>query len=664
MRRFFGLAVVSLAAVAGCAQPAPSTRLAAVAPLPSPSLPAWISSVGPRSPAQSLAQIRVIFAKPVTPVESLEGDGPRDVLAHLRIDPALKGRFVVLTPRMIGFVADQALPVAARVRVTMTAGLRDLSGDSLDRDIAWTFETAPLAFSNVPGTTASGAPSPPPVSLMPSLSVDANTLVDPASLAAHARLHGSPGDVALRAHLVPTPSPPPGAYVPTDDFTKAQQRYTYELQPLTQLAKGTVYALTIDPGVEPAEGNVPTTKRFNGTVHTFDALRIVATPAPNALGAAPRFAGGDPAIVFNNPIDEKTIAGNVTVSPLPSPAPRIGAYASDGSTTDGVAIDPYALDPGRDYTVTIAPGLKDIFGQSFASAQIVAVHTGEFAPGMWAPSGTSIVPAASGVDLNVYATNLPDNRYRAAFVPVSPQQLIAGAYAESVLPSPAPSWPLQTLSGASVNRQSVVRISAQDRLHGPYGTLAYGFWAPIGGAEGTSSTGLLQITNLGVFAQWFPQHGIVLVSHLDDGSPAPRAHVDLYRISEAAGITPKPCASGTTDAVGGFDLGGTDLERCYISAAAGNAPSIGVVVREGSDVATLRTFNWSGIYAYDVMSGWASGAPLSRGVIFSDRQLYQPGERAQLTGIAYYVRGGAIVADPDASYRVKLTGPSGTAVRL
>ncbi len=72
------------------------------------------------------------------------------MLAHFSISPALGGRFVLLTPRMVGFVADQALPVGTRVRVTLGAGLRDLAGDSLARRLAWTFGTPALNLTDLP----------------------------------------------------------------------------------------------------------------------------------------------------------------------------------------------------------------------------------------------------------------------------------------------------------------------------------------------------------------------------------------------------------------------------------------------------------------------------------------------------------------------------------
>src|SRR5579862_2624694 len=85
---------------------------------------------------------------------------------------------------------------------------------------------------------------------------------------------------------------------------------------------------------------------------------------------------------------------------------------------------------------------------------------------------------------------------------------------------------------------------------------------------------------------------------------------------------------------------------------------MGVSVTEGGDVATLTTSSYAGVYRFSsVNGGWSAGAPLSRGTIFSDRQMYQPGEHGQFTGIAYYVSGDTIVADRNAAYDVTLSDP-------
>jgi len=657
--RAFGLscAAVVAAAIASCAPPERNAaRLAPVEALAVPSLPPWIASISPTGKADSLAQIRVIFAKPVIAVQALSAAGSGEVLRHVSIAPQLRGHFTVLTPRMIGFVADQALPVGTRVRITLTAGLQDLNGDKLDDDLAWTFETDPLKFTNLPQVQgAEDEATPAPSSLAPKLQVTANAAVDSASLSAHASLTGGNDRVGVSATLEAQPTPYPGTGAEAL-FNPALDTWVYDLQPSRVLHRGTTYALRIDPGVEPLYGNRASSDAFNGAIRTYAALAILPTPEPSPNSGS-RFADGDPVVAFSNPLDPKSIAGAVTISPAPSATKTLAGVPEYAANT--IAIDPYALDPDRTYTATIGGNVKDIFGQTLGNQRHVTIRTSGFAPGAWAPSGaTSVIPAGTPVALNFYATNLPNNAYQAAYARMKPAQLLGSSAPLSALP-PLGSWPARTLAGAHRNVQSVVRVPLQQELGGPYGALAYGFRTALDEPNATPGlTGIAQLTNLGVFAQWFPAHGMVLVQHLSDGAPVKAARVTFYRIDEENKLAPQPCASGSTDASGELDISGVDVERCSATAPANQAPNLGVVVTQGADLATVTVWNWSGIGRFDVNGGWTSGAPLSRGTIFTDRQMYQPGEHGELTGVAYYVKGAAVVADANASYRVKLVDPS------
>lgn len=603
----------------------------------------------------------MIFAKPVAKVEALSDAGPRDVLDHLSIDPALKGHFTVLTPRMIGFVAEQALPVGARVRVTLAAGLRDLAGDSLDKDLAWTFDTAPVAFSDLPQTTAgSDETTPSPVGLRPTMSITANAAVDPVSLAAHTSLTVGGESIPVRVTPETPPTAAPGSNA-ADLFDPSLDSWTYDVVPQRDLRVATAYALKIEPGVEPEYGNVATGKAYTGAIRTYDALTIVPTPKPSP-GSGGRFADGDPAIAFSNPLDPKSVAGAVSVSPAPAKVKALTTLSEDAST---IAIDPYALDPDATYHVTIAASVKDVFGQTLGQPQTLTVRTGDFSPGAWVPSGTSVIPAGLAVALNLYATNLPNDRYQAAYARMSPQKLFGYADALTGLPAPA-SWPAHVLTGARRNVQSVVHVPLQPQLGGPFGALAYGFRTGLDSPDGGPGlVGIAQLTNLGVFAQFFPEHAIALVQHLSDGAPAAGVRITVYRNADGSNsVPPAVCASGTTGKDGEIDFRGVDLERCYAGAPAGQPPTLGIVAAEGDDAATLTIAGASGLYRFNVYAGWSSGAPLSRGTIFSDRQMYQPGERGEITGVAYYVSGSRVVADRNATYRVTLSDPSNAVTSL
>lgn len=647
-----------------CANPAANApKLAAVQALPKPSLPPWIASISPTGTADTLAQVRVIFGKPVTAVEALSGDGPRDVLSHVSIAPALRGHFTVLTPRMIGFVPDQALPIGTRVRVTLRAGLHDLTGDKLDQDLAWTFETAPVGFTNMPQLTApDNEATPGPVDVRPKLQVTANAAVDPNSLADRTRLIGPGGErVGVTAALETQPTPVPGTNA-QELFDPSLSAWVYDLRPTQELRRATKYALVIFPGVEPVYGNRVTSGGFEGSIRTFAPLAIVPTPQPSPNSGG-RFADGDPAIAFSNKLDPGSVAGAVTVSPAPASMKKLISVPDYQS--NAVVIDPYSLEPDRMYTAIVAASVKDVFGQTLGREQRVAIHTSGFAPGAWAPGNTTtIFPAGAPIALNFYATNLPGNRYQAAFGRMAPLKLLGAYDPWSALP-PYKQWPVQTLPGAKRNVQSVVRVPLQAKLGSRYGALAYGFRTALDSPDSTPGlNGIVQLTNLGIFAQWFPAHGIVLVQHLSDGAPVLGANVTVYRIDEDNKLPPQRCASGATNANGELDISGVDVERCSVTAQANQAPNLGVVVTERADLATVTTWDYSGIARFNVNGGWTSGAPLSRGTIFTDRLMYQPGEHGKITGIAYYVKGSAVVADANATYKAKLVDPSNSETPL
>ncbi|HAO11489.1 MAG TPA: hypothetical protein DCQ51_10040, partial [Planktothrix sp. UBA8407] len=86
-------------------------------------------------------------------------------------------------------------------------------------------------------------------------------------------------------------------------------------------------------------------------------------------------------------------------------------------------------------------------------------------------------------------------------------------------------------------------------------------------------------------------------------------------------------------------------------------PELLVIAKEGKDWAFTRTLSDSGEYGYGIDANWEDKQTLSRGVIFSDRQLYQPGEKVALTGVAYSLENGTLKPNKNQSYTVTLENP-------
>ena len=156
-----------------------SAPIPIVAPLPSPMLPDWIRNVTPMGDAGTLAQIRVDFKNALIPVEKIDSPDQQRLLKYFTVTPSLAGHFRFLTPRMVGFQADRALAGALRVRVTLKAGLSDLSRNRLDQDLSWTFQTERIMLSIPDGG---------PMDLKPRLFISSNIELDLLSLRNHFRM--------------------------------------------------------------------------------------------------------------------------------------------------------------------------------------------------------------------------------------------------------------------------------------------------------------------------------------------------------------------------------------------------------------------------------------------------------------------------------------------
>lgn len=646
------------AVLAGCAHAAgpASTQgpLADISPLPPPALPPAIADYGPRQQADTLAQIRIIFRSPLVAVEALESPDQTAKLQAFHIDPVLAGHFRFLTPKMVGFQADAAIPKATRIRISVDPSLTDRTGKALGSAFSWTFTSEPIELTGLPGPQDEKAPlDDPPLETSPTFKIVSNVELDAATLASATSFVQKDGAATTNAsaQFEKTATPDPGDAA-TQTFDPSLRTYVYAIKPASALKNGAAYSLVISAGVKPAHGNLPSTAPFKGRFATYGPLALLGTE----WSGSGRFDRGDPLLRFNNGLDARSALESVTIQPSPVPGTKL-LSVNDGDTN--IAINSYALAPQTAYTISIAPGLKDQFGQTLGRPASATLQTTNLAADFWSPTGLNQFARTNSLHLNYSAVNLPGNRYRAAYRALAPSDISLLSYdsidsTNAPLP-PAAQW-TQFPIVAGKNQIATIGVPVTAKLGASTGFLAYGVQAPP--HDNASFYGIVGITNLGVFAQWFPQSASFLVQHLADGSPAGGAQIEIYRAK-----TRVPCATGQTGAAGTLEISGLDIERCSAGAPADGAPSLTVVAREGADWTYTRLDDSSG-YGYDVYLGWSNGKPISRGTIFSDRQMYQPGERAAFTGVAYYLQNGSLKRDANATYQVTLRDANGNVSNL
>lgn len=619
--------------------------------------------------------MRVIFREDAVALEALDAPERQGLLERVRLEPSVPGRFIVLTPRMIGFQADAPLPLATRFRVTLRAGLADLRGHALAHDYAWTFTTPAIELStSLPAdATAEMLPS----ERSPSVTVNSNVPLDERSLLEHARFVGTEATAAVTATLVPTPAPS-GSGPRAEGGADEPAQFSYVLRPSAALAPATAYRFELTPGILPRTGNRGSLAMVVGLLRTYGPLTFSGTSLrnrPTANDGVGRFSGGIPAFVFTNTLDPTSLAASVHLSP----APRTSSALFEASAAaPELRIDQAALEPDRHYTLTIDATLRDTFGQTLGAPLTQTFDTGDLAADLWAPAGETIFPATRGIDLVVTTQNLP-GPYRATFATLEPRDLTwfdpQDDEAIGKRLGNAAAW---TQIDAPRRRNAAVetRYDLRAKVNGTSGMLAYGVtgrtnrylderarsvWAE------PRFVGIVQLSNVGIFAQWFPNAGIVLLHHLSDGSPIAAGRVEIYEslLETKATAARPPCATGVTDAHGELRLDGSAFARCAsVATRANEAPALLVIARDGTDWSYVRSGPYSVDYSSGAYFGWSAGAPIARGTMFPDRDLYQPGEDVHLTGLAYFETNGVLARGSATQYALTLESPSGSSTAL
>jgi alpha-2-macroglobulin len=680
--RFVLLGLVMVVAIAACSTINVGSKtelLKTVEAVPNPKLPDWIEQISPTGQTDPLAQIRIRFKEPLIPLEQLESETQQKLLQQFELIPALPGQFRFLTPRMVGFQSEQALPQATRVKVVLKAGLADLKQHQLPQDLAWTFNTEPIKLTNLPGKTDKNSAESDPIDLKPTLEITSNAELDldsfgqSASLVANGTQQHIPLQAALKKEDSDTTPSNAESTSPDEQFNPAERDWIYVLTPQKTLDKATQYRLEVSPGLRSLHGNLTSETLFKSQLQTYAPLAYQTLNfegQPDSSGAYGRFAKGAPELKFNNGIAADSAKANITATPAPiKDAPLVRSYDGD----DLISLNPWAFEPNTDYTLTLGADLRDKYGQTLGKPVTVAYKTGDVAPDLWAPSNLNVFPAGRDLQLNLSAVNLPDGNYQAAYRVVEPTDLI---YTDSANPQddgpdllPAlQSWEKFKLVKPIKNKPQDIAVPLREKLGRETGMLAYGVKARANRyQEGKQEKwreptyyGLVQLTNLGVFAQWFPQSGLVRVHYLSDGSAATAATVEVYpSLVGKPAQGDRPCATGTTDQTGTLTLGADALKQCMKGKESfTDSPNLLVVAREKQDWAFARVLDYSG-YSYGVDLGWNGSKPESRGVVFSDRKLYQPGETAWFTGAAYYLKNGTLQQDRQVPYQLTLEDPNG-----
>lgn len=297
------------------------------------------------------ALITVIFNRPVVPLVVNED---RDTLPNpLTIEPAVEGQGEWLNTSIYVFRPASGLAGGITYTVTVNAGLTAVDGAVLTEAFSWSFTPVdPGVIETVPLDMATGVGLDEPIQVM------FNQPMDPASTEA---------SFYLRAEGQETGSVE-GTFEWDEDSTG------FMFTPAENLALDTMYTIGFEPGGARALNG-------NAALVSSPGWSFVTIPAPGVVGTDP-FSGEEDVDVFSgftiffaSPMNEDTLLEHITIEPEPYREPNYYYYEYDNSYNIS-----FLLEPSVEYTVTIEPGMEDIYGNVIERGRTITFSTAPYDP--------------------------------------------------------------------------------------------------------------------------------------------------------------------------------------------------------------------------------------------------------------------------------------------
>lgn len=387
--------------------------------------------------------LTVVFNRPVVPLVIAEDVG--DLPDPLVINPPVAGRGEWLNTAIYTFRPDVAWSGATRYTVQIAAGLEAADGAVLAEGFTWSFVTdLPRIRELNPRDASTG------IELDRLIQVVFNQPVDRASLEEHFYLRPE-GTAQGRVS---------GTFEWSDDGTG----FGFRADDL--LALDTVYEAGFPANSVRDVTGQAALPAANWSFATVPAPSIINTSPFDGQQDAPLYGGFT--LYFASPMDRATFENKFTIEPEPWREPDL--YYEEYNNAINVSFPP---EPSTTYTITVAPGMADIYGNVITEPFRFTYTTEAYASdvGLRVPGPVGFYNAAraqtqvflthmnvSRIDLELYAVSLERfaeraNNRESYYDPtwefrLQQEELVAQWQIDSVAPENALRYELLDLGGA------------------------------------------------------------------------------------------------------------------------------------------------------------------------------------------------------------------------
>lgn len=288
--------------------------------------------------------ITVIFNRPVVPL--VNTPDMADLPQPLTITPETAGVGEWLNTSIYIFRPTEPLVGGSQYTVTVNQGLASLDGAILSEAYMFSFTTVDPRIERVyPGDGETQ------IELQPEIQIWFSQPMDPATQTG----------IFLEG----------GGTRPEVEYAWSEDRRYVTLTPLALLELDTLYDIIVDETVVRSGSGAALERGYLQSFLTVPYPAILRTrPANGDQNAEPY---GGISIYFTAPIDPDTLEGKFTIEP--EPWREFETYYYDYDNRYSLFFD---TEPSTTYTVTIAPGIADPYGNTITEETVVRYTTGPY----------------------------------------------------------------------------------------------------------------------------------------------------------------------------------------------------------------------------------------------------------------------------------------------
>lgn len=545
-------------------------------------------------------QIMVQFSRSVAPLTLLSEASSKPVI---EFNPPLPGKGEWLNTSLYRFIPE-SLTGNTKYEARIAAGLTSAADGVLKDDYTWTFNTySPALVSVSPEDKTKFA------SLQQKVVLAFNQPMDTAMVESKVRVTG------------PNNTPVPGT------FSWNAERSTLTFTPAGALLYRTSYTIEVPAGLKGAGGGETRTGRST-TFQTAGIPAVASTDPPNGATSANRYGIQ---ILFTNPMDAESLEGKVSISGVDPAKIRADMYGDQLTLWVNAQ-----LLPSTSYTVSIAAGAKDRYGQALAP------YSFSFTTGPRSPFTVLAVPgqvgnysASNEPMLYFHATNTASASFKLYRLTATEMENILSQNGIPQLPNrlwTPSSDPIRTWTQAvSGKKDEVVVVSTSLSGGGP---LAKGDYFVRMDEGGWSNDLAFSVVDTAIVTKLSNDEFLAWVLDLDSGRVLPGVKVRAFGQGLGAGTDMVTDASGLASFTVPNPAGAwPPTNRSYYARVDDSG-------RKG--VASTRWQNGTDPYQAGIQTEWYTR--LYIGHIYTERPIYRPGEEVFYKAV--------VRTDDDARYSI------------